>query len=118
MHRIKASQRAVLRAMLIQWEGQRKYFSLAGKPAGLGNFLCSDIVERAELILGTPLTPIAVLLRRRNNGCFCFCHYFSLFLFFCDVEATQIPSRRMLLAPGPPCLRVSVREPQSRSMQK
>src|SRR5689334_22174110 len=99
MHRIKASQRAVLRAMLIQWEGQRKHFSLSGKTAGLSNFLCRDVVEGAELILSTPFAPVAILLCGRNDDRFCLCHRFLLFLFMSG--GTQMPLPGRLLAPVP-----------------
>jgi hypothetical protein len=64
MHWIKAVHVASLQPVVIQWYGKRKDLALFHEAVGLSDFLCGDVVQSTELILGSPLAPVAVLFSR------------------------------------------------------
>src|SRR5262249_45453221 len=53
-----------------KWNTQGKDFPSGDQPTRLGNFLRSDIVQRADLVLWSPFSPVAHLQRQFPQGLF------------------------------------------------
>ncbi len=57
---VDSAERARLWALGIEWQLERKNFSLAHQSGRLGDLVSGDVIESAEFVIGAPAAPIPV----------------------------------------------------------